>query len=286
MQFVSLVRVMPLKLGVIAGGGTLPVEIIKACLQENRPFFVIALKKHADPELVQSLAPEQYKWIRLGAAGTTVNCLHAADIKQLVFAGSVNRPSLMTLFPDFWGLRFLLKSNAWRFGDDGLLRRIIQALEEFEGFKVIGSDQLLPELLVKQGTYGSVEPDSTCLKDIQLGMRAAQDLGVQDIGQAVIVQNGLIIGQENKSGTNALICKISDQSERMEGGVLVKMKKPQQERRADLPAIGPDTIDNVVKAGLSGIAIEAGSAFILEQEKVIHKANAAGVFVVGVTHEP
>lgn len=266
------------KLGIIAGSGQLPIEIIQSCLDTSRDFFVIALVGQASKNLVENTP---HLWVRPGAAGKAIKALRKAGVKQLVLAGGVRRPSIFNVWPDFWTAGFIFRTGALSFGDDGLLKTLVNNLETNEGFEVVGADELLPHLITREGVIGSVGPTPPQFSDINLGVKAAFELGEEDVGQAVVVKDGDIIGREDKKGTDALIRRIN-QTQLGTGGILVKMKKPKQERRADLPAIGPNTIIEANKAGLAGIALEAGSTFILGQDEVIKKANETGVFIIGI----
>jgi len=266
------------KLGIIAGGGELPAEIIKHCQSIGRPFFVVALKDQAEAVFIGD-AP--HVWIRLGAAGTALKHLRENDVEELVLAGAVKRPSLLALRPDYWATKFFTKTGANGLGDDGILSALIKALQD-EGFKVVGTDDLLPDLIATEGIYGSVAPASAARLDIERGIPAAQDLGALDIGQAVVIRDGIVVGREDEQGTDYLLKSISRSESPDKSGVLVKVAKPQQERRADLPTIGPATIEAAFEAGLAGIAIESSGALILNQSKVIRLADEYGLFVIGV----
>jgi DUF1009 family protein len=268
------------KLGIIAGGGALPTELVKYCQTIGREFFVLALEGQASSELVKDVP---HAWIRLGAAGKAVSILHGEGVKDLILAGSVRRPSFVSLFPDFWTMKFFIKTRAVGLGDDGLLSAIISNLQAQEGFNVVGSDELLPDLLVPVGAIGKLSPDEQAYIDISTGLLAARELGRQDIGQAVVIRDGIIIGREDKKGTDALLKSITPPLSGEPSGVLVKTAKPQQERRADLPTIGPDTLNGVISAGLCGIALEAGSALILNRSAVEDIAGDNGIFVFGAT---
>jgi len=268
------------KLGIIAGSGTLPSEIINHCDTTGRPFFVIALKDQAEESTVASVP---HKWVRLGAAGKTIKILRENDVEEIVLAGSVVRPSLNALRPDLWAAKFFAKTGAARLGDDGLLSAIIAALQEQEGFTVVGSDDLLPNLVAPEGSLGHYTPMETDQNDIIAGISAARILGAQDVGQAVVVRAGHVIGEEDQHGTDALLRSIRPLTSGKRCGVLVKTAKPAQERRADLPTIGPDTVKGVYTAGLSGVALEANNALILNREQVIEAADQYGLFVIGVT---
>lgn len=268
---------MPPKLGIVAGGGRLPALIVGACRKQGREFFVLALEGQAEKSLTDGI---DHAWVRLGALGAAVDRLRKAGVGEVVLAGSVRRPSLADLRPDAKAMAFFARTGAAALGDDGLLTALVDTLESREGFRVVGPDSLLPDLLASSGAYGRHLPDSIARSDIAAAFRAAKNLGAADIGQAAVARAGRIVDVEDKEGTDALLARIAKNGER--GGVLVKTKKPGQERRADLPAIGPDTVAAAKRAGLAGIAIEAGAALVLDREALVAAADAAGLFVVGV----
>lgn len=264
------------KLGILAGGGKLPARIIEACRENDRPFFVIAFKGQADDATV---AGTPHAWVRLGAAGKTLKLLRQAGVEVLVMAGRIRRPSLAALRPDAWAARFLVRSGAMALGDDGLLSAVIGELEANEGFRVIGPETLLPDILAAEGVYGDVEPDGQARRDIQRGIEAARDLGARDLGQGAVVRAGEVIAVEDAEGTDAMLERCRPGA----GGVLVKVAKPGQESRVDLPTIGVSTVDMARAAGLAGIAVQAGRALVVDRAAVIERADEAGLFVVGVT---
>lgn len=267
------------KLGIIAGGGPLPARAIEICRRAKRPVFVLAFEGHTDRETVRDV---EHVWTRLGAAGSAVELLHAAGVEELVLVGPIVRPSIAQLRPDLRTMHLLAKIGASALGDDGLLRAIIGVLEA-EGFRVIGVDELLRDLLVPEGTLGRHEPDADAEGDIRRGFAVAKALGAVDVGQAVVVQQGLVLGVEAIEGTDALLARVATLRREGPGGVLVKVKKPAQEHRVDLPTIGVATVEHARVAGLRGIAVESGGGLIVEREAVIHAADAAGLFLVGRT---
>jgi hypothetical protein len=272
------------RLGILAGGGMLPALLVDTCIRSGRPFFVIAFEGQAEPALVAPRAdgkPVPHGWVRVGAAGRTVRLLRQAGARELVMAGRMRRPSLMTLRPDFWALRFLWRHRGLKRGDDALLRALVAALDG-EGFRVVGVDSLLPELLAPVGVLGVVQPDAAALADIRLAVEAALSIGARDVGQAAVARLGRVIGREGPRGTDALLADCAGERPPTPSGVLVKMAKPGQERRVDLPAVGPDTVAAATRAGLAGIAVEAGGALLVERDALIAAADAAGLFVMGV----
>jgi UDP-2,3-diacylglucosamine hydrolase len=166
-------------------------------------------------------------------------------------------------------------------GDDGLLTAVIKELER-EGFRVIGADRLLGEAAMPEGPLGKVRPDPDAESDIAHGMRVARALGALDIGQAVVVQQGFVLGVEAVEGTDGLMRRCAQLRHDGPGGVLVKVEKPGQERRADRPVIGPQTVILAARSGLCGIAGEAGATLVIDRDEVVRLADAAGIFVVGV----
>jgi len=270
---------MPPKLGVIAGGGSLPERIVRACRETGREVFVIAIEGHAEPNGFEDVP---HAWLRIGAGGKALKLLREQGVEELVLAGDVRRPSLAELKPDLWTAKFLARVGTNALGDDGMLGAVIRELEASEGFCVVGTDSLLPGLLATAGVYGSVQPDEQAIQDIERGVEVARGIGGLDVGQAAVVQQGLVLAVEAIEGTDAMIGRAAALRREGSGGVLVKVSKPGQESRADLPCIGPDTVRAAAEAGLAGIAIEAGGALVLGRDEVVRAADAAGLFVIGV----
>ncbi|MDE1930615.1 MAG: lipid-A-disaccharide synthase [Alphaproteobacteria bacterium] len=262
-------------LGILAGSGALPGRLIEACAKAGRPVFVLAFEGAADPAVVDKVP---HVWIRLGQAGTGLAILRAHDVRELVMAGGVRRPSPLALRPDWRTLKFFA-ALGWRaLGDDGLLRAVIHALEA-EGFTVVGAEDILGRDLAPEGPLGKHAPDPAMAADIALGLASAREHGARDKGQAVVVAAGHVIDREGPDGTDALLRRCKG---RAAGGVLVKTSKPGQERRADLPAIGPDTVAAAAVAGLKGIVVEAGATLLIDRAAIVQAADRAGLFVVGM----
>lgn len=265
------------KLAIVAGGGELPALVIQACRESGRPFFVLALEGQADPAQIGD-AP--HFWCRLGAAAKGEKILRENGTEEVVFVGKVRRPSLKELRPDWRALKVMIKATVRALGDDGLLRAIVR---EFEagGARVVAPHDVVRDLLATEGVYGRVQPDRQARIDIARGFAVAKAIGALDIGQAVVVQQGIVLGVEAIEGTDALIERTRPLRREGTGGVLVKVPKPRQERRIDLPTIGADTVEVAAKAGLRGIAVEAGGALIINRAKVAARADELGLFVLG-----
>jgi DUF1009 family protein len=265
-------------LGIIAGSGGLPRRIVESCQAAGREVFVLALEGEADPGLIATLP---HAWCRLGGAATGLDVLRANGVGELVLAGGVRRPSLAMLRPDWRAAKFLARVGYRALGDDGLLSAVVKELER-EGFRVIGADRLLGDAELPDGPLGRVRPDADALADIALGVRLARAIGALDIGQAVVVQQGMVLGVEAIEGTDELLRRCAGLHRAGPGGVLVKLAKPGQETRADRPTIGPQTVRIAAASGLAGIAAEAGATLVLDRADLVRLADAAGLFVAGV----
>jgi hypothetical protein len=269
---------MPPKLGILAGGGELPAKLIEACRATGRDFFVLAFDGHTDPGLVNDVP---HAWTRLGAGIRALDHLRSAGVEELVFAGRIVRPSMRELRPDLRTARMFARLGKAAFGDDSLLSTIIKELET-EGFTIVGPDSVVEELLAPAGVYGAVEPDAQAMADIARGIEVSRGIGQLDVGQAAVVQDGIVLGIEAVEGTDALLARCAGLRREGPGGVLVKTRKPQQESRIDLPTIGTGTVTGAATAGLRGIAIEAGGALIVARAAVVGAADEAGLFILGV----
>ena len=267
------------KLGIIAGGGDLPVRIIDVCRATARPFFVLALEGQTP---VETVAGTPHAWVRMGAGGKAIGILRQANVEELVLAGPVRRPSLGELKPDLWTAKFVARVGVKSLGDDGILGALVHELEHKEGFRVVGAETLLPEALAAEGVFGRLQPDEQALSDIKRGIAVASALCALDAGQACVVQQGLVLAAEAIEGTDAMLARAGGLRRDAPGGVLVKVGMPKSEGRADLPTIGVASVHAAAAAGLRGIAVEAGCALIIDREQTIQAADAAGLFVVGV----
>jgi len=270
---------MPPKLGIIAGGGDLPVRIIEACRQAGRPHFVLAFEGQTPADTV---AGTEHAWVRLGAAGKAIKLLKAAGVVELVLAGPVSRPSFSELQPDLWAAKFIARVGTKALGDDGLLGAIVRELERKEGFRVVGAHDVLPGALAGEGLMGSAKPDGQAEGDVTRALEVARTLSRLDVGQAVVVQQGIVLAVEAIEGTDALLARSAELRRPGEGGVLVKVAAGKSEVRADLPTIGVATVEAAVAAGLKGIAVEAGAAVVIDRPGVVAAADQAGLFLLGI----
>lgn len=271
------------KLGLIAGGGGLPLALAEQCLQSNRPFIVIRLKGFADPSLGAFAGGE----VGLGEFQKCFDLLRAAGCEAVCLAGKVNRPDFSALKLDRRGVAVLPGAlMAARKGEDALLRYIVRQFEQ-EGFAVEGAHEVSGALTLGQGALGRLTPQGEDLADLTLGFEVAGQIGRLDIGQGVVVCRGLVLAVEAQEGTDAMLARCAELPRPLRGapghlkGVLVKRCKPAQEQRIDLPTIGVATVEGAARAGLAGVAGETGRTLIMDRAAVIETANRMGLFIYG-----
>lgn len=267
------------KVGIIAGGGSLPEEIVQFCEEVGKPYHILPITGQADESWLENLS---HTWVTMAGVGRILKTLKTQDISEVVFAGNVKRPSLSSIKPDLRGIQFLAKLSRTSIqGDDALLREVIHFFEN-EGYHVLSSQDFSRRILAAKGVLGSCAPNDQDLEDIKRGITVAHQIGMLDIGQAVIVENGLILGVEGVEGTKGLIQRCGKlKKEKDPIGVLIKGKKPQQEERIDLPSIGPDTIKDLKAAGFRGVAVEEEGGLLINREELLKLANELDIFVYG-----
>ena len=273
---------MPRKLGIIAGGGSLPAQVAAAARAAGRGVFIVGREGFADPAV---LAPWPHEMRRLGAAARIIAALRENGCQDLVLIGPVRRPSLLDLRPDAEGAKLLARVGRAAFaGDDGLLAAVIRILGE-EGFRVIGAHEVIRGAVAPAGVLTRTQPDAQAMTDVSRGVQVARLLGSADVGQGCVVQQGLVLAVEAIEGTDAMLARAGALRRDGIGGVLVKLLKPGQDKRADLPTIGPDTVRNAADAGLRGVAFEAKATILADREACIAAADAAGLFLLGLDPE-
>jgi DUF1009 family protein len=266
-------------LGIVAGAGPLPAKVAAAARAAGRAVFVVGLEGFADPEM---LAPYPHAIIRFGAVSRILAALRGHHCRDLVLIGPVRRPSLLDLRPDAEAARLLARVGRAAFaGDDGFLSAVIRVLGE-EGFRVLGAHEVLDGALAPAGLLTRAAPDEQAMADIARGIGVARALGAVDVGQGCVVQLGFVLAVEAVEGTDAMLARCAPLARAGPGGVLVKLVKPGQERRADLPTIGPGTVRAAASAGLRGIAFEAQGAILADRDAAVAAADAAGLFLLGI----
>jgi len=266
------------RLGILAGSGDLPKEIIAHCKAEKIDHFAIYFKGQSEDERLDDVPS---KVLRLGQTQKTVDTLKSENCTHIVFAGAIKRPSIFDLRPDLRTTKFFARLGLGAVGDDRMLRAVRSELES-DGFLILGAHDILQNVLTPRGVLTDVKPDARDMADIKTGWRVLDTLGKLDIGQSCIIQQGLVLGVEAVEGTDALIERSGDYKRKGGGGVLVKRSKPNQDMSLDVPTVGEITVDRLKEAGLRGMALEADGTQILYQSEVISHANAAGIFIIGI----
>jgi DUF1009 family protein len=271
--------------GLIAGGGVMPFAVADSLIGRGIDPVVFALKGACDPAAAQRF---RHHWISVGQLGRAEKLFRAESCRDLVFIGTLVRPALSEIRLDWATLRVLGRVwAAFRGGDDHLLSGIGRILEQ-DGFRMLGIRDVAPDVLMPLGCLTRTAPDENSAADIARGRDVLGALSPFDIGQAAIVIDGHVVGVEDIEGTDGLLARVARL--RAEGriraktarGVLVKAPKSGQDLRFDLPTIGPRTVEGAAAAKLAGIAIVAGNTIVVEPQRVIEAADAAGLFVTGL----
>ncbi len=265
-------------IALFAGRGDLPLSLINVFQSQNRPFVVVAFRGQIEEESLKNIP---HMWLYFGEVGKALHYLKENHIREIVLAGNISRPAMSEIRPDWEGVKWLAKIGPKALGDDNLLKLLIKMIEE-HGFCVVGPDDILAELLAPEGLLTSLEPDEQAWRDIGRGVEVLSALSPADVGQAIVVQEGLVLGIEAIEGTDALIDRSGALQRSGLGGILIKIAKRQQEQRVDLPVIGVETIRRVAKAGLRGIVVEARRSLILNREETLKLAQEKNLFVLGL----
>jgi UDP-2,3-diacylglucosamine hydrolase len=272
-------------LAIICGGGSLPFALADAAVRRGRRVVLFALREWADPERVAAY-PHHWSWI--GQFGRFQRLAAQEGCRDVAFIGSVVRPSLWQMRPDFGAVRLMPQLvRLFRGGDDHLQAGIGRLFEQ-HGFRLLGPKDIAPELLMPPGPLGARTPSEQERSDIARGLALLNATSPFDIGQAVVVANNHVLALEGPEGTDQMLARVAElrRSRRINTpigtGVLIKAAKLGQDQRIDLPVIGPPTVGAVSAAGLAGIAVVAGSTIVAEPERIAAAADGAKIFVIGV----
>ena len=273
-------------LAILAGGGALPRIIANEAVSAGRSVHILAIEGSfgAWPDAPCPMTP-----VGMGQVGRILETLRRNDCREMAIAGSVVRPEIGKLKLDFGALINLPRLTGIMLGGDNHLLTTVVKFFERRGIRVVGVDEVAPKLLASEGALGRVRPDAQGQRDIARGFEVARALGALDIGQAAVVDKGYVLAVEAAEGTDVLLERVAElrrKRNRLGGrprGVLVKRVKPGQDRRVDLPTIGPRTVELAAAANLAGIGVHAGGVILLEREKVLLAADAAGLFIAGVS---
>jgi len=272
-------------LAIICGGGSLPFAVADAVARRGRRAVLFPIRGFGDPAAVERYP---HHWIALGQFGRMCRLASAERCRDVVFIGNLIRPSLREIRLDWQTIRLMPRiARLYRGGDDRLLSGIGRIFEE-HGFRLLGAHEVAPEILVREGVMGKRRPSERDEADIATGLAVLAAMGPFDIGQAAVVASGHVIAVEAAEGTDAMLARVAEL--RRLGrirypvgvGVLVKAPKPGQDRRLDLPSIGPQTVAGVIRAGLAGLAVVAGGTIMAQPDAVVATADRGKIFVIGL----
>lgn len=268
-------------MGLIAGNGRFPLIFAREAKRAGVRVIAVAHRGETLEDIEECV--DALTWIRVGELGKIIRTFHRAGVKHAVMAGGIEKVRLLSNFrPDLRGLAFLARMKSRE--DDQLLRGVARELES-DGIAVLESTLFLSEIIPRDsGTLGKCEPTQQQWEDVALGMRAAKGLGALGVGQTVVLKRGVILAVEAAEGTDAAIRRGGGLARR--GGiVVVKMSKPQQDLRFDVPAIGVQTVGVLGEVGGGVLAVERGRSVLLEKEELLAVADRLGVSVVAVSPE-
>jgi DUF1009 family protein len=270
-------------IAVVCGAGTLPLAVADLLEARGRKAVLFPLLGIVRPE---DYVGRPHTFIRIAQVGKLARAFRAAGCHELVMIGSLVRPALSQIRFDWQAIKLLPRIlAAYRGGDDHLLRSVAKMIEQ-HGATLRGAHEVAPEIIVPEGALGRMQPSPADQEDIALGLDYLKSAGRFDIGQAVVVSNRHVLAVEAAEGTDGMLARVAELRSnglvRSRGGVLVKAPKPQQDRRFDLPSIGPRTVEGAARGGLGGIAVAAGETIMAEPAALAAVADRAGLFVTGV----
>lgn len=272
-------------LALVCGGGSFPLAVAQSARRDGREVVLLPIRGFVDPAVVE---PYVHEWIYLGGVERAISALKRHGCREVVVVGNVLRPNWRQLHLDWTTIRLLPRIwKAFRGGDNHLLSLISGFVEE-RGLVLRGAHEIAPDLLIPPGTLGSVAPRPDELEDARLGLRLVRALGPFDVGQGVVVGHRHVHAVEAAEGTDWMLQRCAELREagriklQPRTGVLVKAPKPGQDLRVDLPSIGRRTVEMAHRAGLAGIAVEAGGVMAVEIAELVAEADRVGLFVYGL----
>jgi len=264
--------------GIIAGTGHMPLHVAHEAVERGHRVVAIAFPGFTDPA-IEKIVPEIF-WLKLGQVERAISVLRSHGIKRVVMAGKIEKSNLLRLWhlrPDRRALRLIRSLSDWR--DDTILAAIAAELQR-DGIVVDEITQWAARLMAPLGLLTGSAPSQRQWKDIEFGRRMAQGIGALDIGQTVVVKNLAVIAVEAIDGTDRTIRRARDLD--FPNSVVVKMAKPNQDMRFDVPGVGPSTVESMIAASARSLAVEAGKTLITNYAEMIGKAEDAGISIVGI----
>jgi hypothetical protein len=263
-------------LGLIAGGGVFPLMVADAARERGLRVVAVAHEGETDPLLAQKV--DELAWVKLGQLGHLIKILKKAGVTKTVMAGTINKKKMFEkVRPDLRGLTLMSKLAI--FHDDDILRAVANELQR-EGIQIVSSAEHLPELLAPRGNLTRRKPNQEEREDVEFGWKVAKELGRLDIGQCVVVRKKTVLALEAIEGTNETILRGGRLAK--EKAVVVKVSKPNQDLRFDVPAVGPETIQVMSQVNAAVLAIEAGKTLIFDKPATISYADRSNVVILSL----
>ena len=270
---------IPNKIAIIAGQGRLPRELYDACIKNNIQTYIIGLEEQIDMKFFEGVDVEL---IPIHSVSLIIKSIKSKNITNIMLGGRVKRAAIPKLILDFKGAKLFASIIRHGLSDGSLTRTIINFLEK-QGFTVLSPEIVAHEILADRGNMTNIPFRKSHMQDMERGYQMLNEICKLDVGQALIIQNGLILGVEAVEGTDELIKRCGAIKQKFDiDPVLVKICKPRQDKRIDMPCIGEITIKHMNESGISGIALQAGSCIILNKNKTIDLANQTGIFIYGL----
>jgi len=264
-------------IGLIAGGGKFP--LLAADAAKKHGFRVVAVAHMDETDPLLSDIVDHLTWVKLGQLGKLINTFKKNDVTKALMAGSINKQRMFgRVAPDLKGLALISKIAV--FHDDSILKAVAREFSK-EGIEIVSSTKYLPELIAPEGRLTKRKPSKSEKEDIQIGWSIAKEMGRMDVGQCVVIKRRTVLALEAIDGTNATILR----GGRLAGGraVVVKVSKPNQDLRFDVPSVGLETVKQMAQVGASVLALEAGKTLIFEKENMIDFADESDISIISMS---
>lgn len=263
------------KLGLIAGGGQFPLKVCDSALKQGYLTVGVGFKDYTDPLLASRV--DEFLWVNLGQLGKVIKFLKKNHVQEVIFAGPISKPKALNLRPDFRAAKVLFKLKSL---NDGAIFKALIAEFESEGFRVVGPQQFVPDLIAPSGILSFRKPSSIELESFKFGWPILKKIGNLDIGQCLVVKEKIVIAVEGIEGTNATIKRAGELAGK--GCVVLKAFKPGQDERIDMPALGLETIKTMIEAKATALFFEAKYSLFFDLDKSLKLANEHGLTIVGI----
>lgn len=261
-------------IGIIAGGGQFPILTAESAGKQG--FRVVAVAHQGDTDPALADLTDKFVWVKLGQLGKIIDFFKKEGVKKALMAGSISKKNMFgKMMPDLKGISFISRMAILH--DDGILRAVASEFEK-EGIEIVSSTHYLPELIAPEGCLTNKRPDKAQREDIRLGWNIAKELGRLDVGQCVVIRNRTVLALEAIDGTNETITR----GGRIAGkdAVVIKVSKPDQDLRFDVPSVGLETLEVMARVKASVLAVEAGKTLLFDRQKMIEYADRAGISIV------